>query len=698
MSKRNRKRRPARISLIKINTKFRKKLVVLFIAVMLALVCLTIRITYINATSGEEYRRIVLSNVQQQYQSNVIPYKRGDITDRNGTLLATSERVYNLILDCVVVNYETEDEDGDKIQPYKDATVKTLTEQFGIPKKKITDILEGEVTKNSRYQVLLDDVTMTEKEAFEAYCDTDNETLTKEERQERNRINGIWFEESFRRVYPQNSQACDIIGFTYDQNEASWGIEGYYSDVLNGVSGRKFGYFNSDADVEQTIIEPENGNNVISTIDMNIQEIVRKAIESFQRSIENGPNDTKGAKNTAVIVMDPNSGEILAMDSSGWYDLNNPRDLTGLVSAMELAGMSEEDKVERMNEIWRNYCISDAFEPGSVVKPLTIASAIEVASVTTAEKFTCDGGETISGVDVHCAAFPGNHGKLDVNGAIAYSCNDILMQIVKREGASSFLNYYSYFGFGSRTGIDLPGENAGIMYSLDGMGELELATSSFGQGFTCTMVQEAAAICSVINGGYYYKPHIVSAITDEAGNIVERYDSVIERQPISRSTCEIIKEAMGQAVTEGTAQHLKVEGYSMGAKTGTAEKLPRSALKFLTSVIGFAPLDNPKVLVYVVVDEPNIVQQDSSEFAQVIGNQIFTELLPYLGIYPDEVQPSSENSANPPAAEAAEDAAEGIKDEIPAPLEAETDDEVLYGGNSLYSDGIDNAALGVVSN
>ena len=360
--------------------------------------------------------------------------------------------------------------------------------------------------------------------------------------------------------------------------------------------------------------------------------------------------------------------------------------------------MSEEDQVERMNEIWRNYCISDAFEPGSVVKPLTIASAIEVASINTLEKFPCDGGETISGVDVHCTAFPGSHGKLDVYDAIAYSCNDVLMQIVKREGASSFLKYYSYFGFGSRTGIDLPGENAGIMYSLDGMGDLELATSSFGQGFTCTMVQEAAAICSAINGGYYYKPHIVSAITDEAGNIVERYDPVIERQTIPRSTCEIVKDAMGRAVSEGTAQHLKVEGYSMGAKTGTAEKLPRSALNFLTSIIGFAPLDNPKVLVYVVVDEPNVAQQDTSEFAQEIGRQIFTELLPYLGIYPDEIQPADESAVNAAVPETPADAAEGIKDEIPAPLEAETDNEVLYGGNSLYSDGIDNAALGVVSN
>ena len=702
MKKSKESKRPERMSLLKINTKFRKKLVVLFVAVILALVALTARITYINATSGEEYKRIVLNNIQSQYENVVLPYKRGDITDRNGTLLATSERVYNLILDCTVVNYEEEDDDGNTEQPYREPTIDALVSQFGLDREEIISILDSDETKNSQYQILKKDISMDDEEAFEAYCDIDDESnrgLTDDEKIERSCINGIWFEESYKRVYPQNSMACDTIGFTYATNEASWGIEGYYSDILNGVNGRRFGYFNSDADVEQTIIEPVNGNNVVSTIDVNIQEIVRNAIVDYMNSNTGAPNNTQGAENIAVIVMDPNSGEILAMDSTDWYDLNNPRDLSSILSADEIANMSEEEEIEKLNEIWRNYCVSDAFEPGSVVKPLTVAAGLETAKINDTEIYKCDGGEEINGTEIHCTAYPNSHGDLTIYTAIAYSCNDALMQIVKSEGAETFLKYYANFNFGSRTGIDLPGENAGIIYSADSIGDVELATSSFGQGITCTMIQEAAAICSVINGGYYYKPHVVSAITDEDGNIVERYDPVIERQTVSKSTSETIKKAMNLAVTIGTAQEIKVNGYSMGAKTGTAEKLPRGDGRYLTSVIGFAPYDDPQVVVYVLVDEPNAENQADSTYAQEIGKQIFTELLPYLGVFPDETvveeEDDEEESEETTTVTAAEQTLnEGISDEnIPAPLEGETSDEVLYGGNNIYSEGIENSAL-----
>ena len=636
-TKSKRQTRAERISAIRINTKFRRKLVVLFFAAILALAALVGRITYINVTKGEDYRRIVLSNIQQQYESRIIPFKRGDITDRNGTLLATSERVYNLILDCTVVNYTTEDEDGKEIQPYREPTIAALVKQFGLKKKDIEKILDEKQTRNSQYQILLQDVTMDEKEEWENYTDPPEDAeITKDELVERSYINGIWFEESYKRVYPQNSLACDAIGFTYAANEASWGIEGYYSDTLNGVNGRRFGYFNADADVQQTIIEPVNGNNVVSTLDINIQEIIRKAIEDFQVKYSKGPNKTKGAKNIAVLLLDPNTGEILGMDSNNWYDLNDPRNLSGILTDTELRYMSDEEKVEKMNEIWRNFCVSDAYEPGSVVKPITLAAALETASITEKDKFECDGGGEVGGIYVKCAIWPEFHGKLDFYQTIAQSCNDCMMQIVKKVGVRSFTDYISIFNYGEATGVDLPGENPGIIYTEDNMGELELATSSFGQGFTCTMVQEAAAIASIINGGYYYRPHIVSAITDAAGNIVERYDPVVERQTVSRKTSETIKKAMGMSVTEGTSMSSKVNGYSMGGKTGTAEKLPRGTGDYISSFTGFAPLDEPEVMIYVIVDEPNAENQDSSLFAQEIAKQVMTEVLPYLGVFPDE--------------------------------------------------------------
>ena len=636
MDNKKQRKRPGWISPIRINTKFRRKLVALFFAAILALVALTVRITVISATKGEEYKRIVLSNIQQQYESRVIPFKRGDITDRNGTLLAVSERVYNLVLDCSVVNHETEDDDGNKEMPYRDPTLKALELMFGVRRDEVLKILEAEETANSQYQIIRQNITMEQKAEWEAYCDLKNEQLTKEELTERSCINGIWFEESYKRVYPQNSLACDTIGFTYTLNDATWGIEGYYNDTLNGTNGRKFGYFNSDADVEQTIIEPTNGHNVVSTLDLNIQEIVRNAILDYEMVYSDPPYDNVGAKNVAVLVVDPNTGEIYAMDTSNWYDLNDPRDLNKILPAAQTRNLTEEEKIKKLNEIWRNFCVSDAYEPGSVAKPLTVAAALETSSIKDTDNFYCNGYEIVNGLEIHCSVYPKSHGRSNVYWTIANSCNDCMMQIARKAGAESLLRYLSYFDFGSLTGIDLPGENAGIIYSLESMGELELCTSSFGQGYTCTMVQEAAAIASIVNGGYYVKPHVVSAVTDENGNIIERFDPIVERQTISRKTSDIIKTAMGLSVTGGTSMDSKVNGYSMGGKTGTAEKLPRGTGDYLTSFIGFAPLDEPEVLVYVIVDEPNISEQDTSLLAQEIAHNVLSEVLPYLGVFPDE--------------------------------------------------------------
>ena len=634
--KKKKKTGTLRFPVRKINKTISKKLVGLFLVVMLALVGLTVRITVINASNGDEYRRIVLQNTQQQYVNRTLAFKRGDILDRNGTILATSERVYNLILDCRVANYEDTDEEGRKSQPYIEETVAALIRFFGLDEDELYLRLRSEETKNSQYQIIKKNVTMEEKEAFEAYINPTEDEIKKlpdDELLKRYRVQGVWFEETYLRVYPQNSIACDLIGFCNSSNEAAWGIEGYYSEVLNGVNGRAFGYFNADANVEQTIIQPEDGNTVISTCDVNIQQIVRKAIEDFQVRYSDGPNGTKGAKNVAVLVMDPNNGEVLAMDSSDWYDLNNPRDLTGLVDELELEAMSEEEKIEKMNAIWRNYCISDAFEPGSTAKPFTVSAALSTDSVKTTDHYFCDGYETIRGLMVRCSEYPDYHGDLDVAGGLINSCNDVLMQIGKEVGAQEFLRYQEIFNFGLRTGIDLPGENSGILYTEDTMGELELATASFGQGFTCTMIQEAAAMSSLINGGYYYKPHVVRSITDSEGNLLENKNSVMERQTVSSEVSDFIRETLGNAAKYGTGQEARVPGYSIGGKTGTAQKIPRASGKYLVSFIGFAPVEDPQVLVYVIVDEPNALKQDSSSYAQQIAKQIFTELLPYMNIF-----------------------------------------------------------------
>ena len=613
------------------------KLVWLFGIVVLAFVGLGIRITVINASQGKQYSKQVLSQSQQKYDSRVIPFKRGDITDRNGVVLATSEKVYKVILDCKVVNTKEE---------YVEPTIKALVDVLGLDEKTIREKLEDETTKSSQYQILQSNVSINQKKAFEDYTDVSSdeakETLTKEEIAERSNVKGVWFEEDYRRVYPLNSTASHLVGFTYTGNTADWGIEGYYSSTLNGVNGRQFGYYNSDDDVEQTIIDPVNGNSVQSTIDLNIQQVVEKYIDKFMTGMANGPRGEQGAANVGVVVANPKNGEILAMATDNPYDLNNPRDLMPYYSDEEIQEMKDKDDgtmLEALYGIWQNYCISDAFEPGSTVKPLTIGAALDADVVQPTDTFVCDGYQKFGDTMIRCSIYPRAHGTETLSDLIKHSCNDGLMQIGALLGPEEFLKYQKIFNFGSTTGIDLPGEATGILHSEENLssGSTELASASFGQGYTCTMIQEIAAICSAINGGYYYQPHVVSKIMNEDGDVIKDIQPVVTKQTVSSDVSALIRQYMGAVMeSDGTGAAAKVDGYSMGGKTGTAQKYPREDKKYLVSFIGFAPLDDPQVVVYVVVDEPNAESQADSLYAQYLYKGIMTEILPYLNIFQDE--------------------------------------------------------------
>ena len=615
----------------------RMKLVWLFGIVVLAFVGLGIRITVINASQGKQYSKQVLSQSQQKYDSRVIPFKRGDITDRNGVVLATSEKVYKVILDCKVVNTKEE---------YVEPTIKALVDVLGLDEETIREKLEDETTKSSQYQILQSNVSINQKKAFEDYTDVSSdeakETLTKEEIAERSNVKGVWFEEDYRRVYPLNSTASHLVGFTYTGNTADWGIEGYYSSTLNGVNGRQFGYYNSDDDVEQTIIDPVNGNSVQSTIDLNIQQVVEKYIDKFMTGMANGPRGEQGAANVGVVVANPKNGEILAMATDNPYDLNNPRDLTPYYSDKEIQEMKDNDDgtmLEALYGIWQNYCISDAFEPGSTVKPLTIGAALDADVVQPTDTFVCDGYQKFGDTMIRCSIYPRAHGTETLSDLIKHSCNDGLMQIGALLGPEEFLKYQKIFNFGSTTGIDLPGEATGILHSEENLssGSTELASASFGQGYTCTMIQEIAAICSAINGGYYYQPHVVSKIMNEDGDVIKDIQPVVTKQTVSSDVSALIRQYMGAVMeSDGTGAAAKVDGYSMGGKTGTAQKYPREDKKYLVSFIGFAPLDDPQVVVYVVVDEPNAESQADSLYAQYLYKGIMTEILPYLNIFQDE--------------------------------------------------------------
>ena len=634
MQRKRRKKKGNPLLTRKINSKMRMKLVWLFGMVVLAFVGLGIRITVINASQGNQYSKQVLSQSQQKYDSRVIPFKRGDITDRNGVVLATSEKVYKVILDCKVVNTKEE---------YVEPTIKALVDVMGLDEETVRKKLEDETTKDSQYQILQSNVSINQKKAFEDYTDVSGEEakekLTKEEIAERSNIKGVWFEEDYRRVYPLNSTASHLVGFTYTGNSADWGIEGYYSSTLNGVNGRQFGYYNSDADVEQNIIDPINGNSVESTIDLNIQQVVEKYISNFMDGMANGPRGAEGAANVGVIVANPKNGEILAMATDNPYDLNNPRDLTSYYSQDEINGMDNDTMLENLYGIWKNYCISDAFEPGSTVKPLTIGAALDADVVQPSDTFVCDGYQMFGGTRIRCSIYPGEHGTETLSDLIKHSCNDGLMQIGALLGPEEFLKYQKIFNFGATTGIDLPGEATGILHTEESLssGSTELASASFGQGYTCTMIQEIAAICSVINGGYYYQPHVVSKILNEDGDVIKDVQPVVTKQTVSSDVSALIRQYMGTVMeSDGTGAAAKVDGYSMGGKTGTAQKYPREDKKYLVSFIGFAPLDDPQVVVYVVVDEPNTEYQADSLYAQYIYKGVMTEILPYLNIFQDE--------------------------------------------------------------
>lgn len=588
-----------------------KKLVLLFVAIILAFVFLIGRITYINAANGEDYTRIVLD--QQQYDSRTIPFKRGDIVDRNGTKMATSERVYNVILDVKVM---TSDEDS--IEP----TIQVLKDCFEIDEEEVRDLIEE--SPSSRYNILKKGVDYETYKKFEA-IDEDDEKYPD--------VAGIWLEEDYVRTYPYNTLASDVIGFTVDGNVGSNGIEASYNNILNGTDGREYGYLDETSTVERTVKEAVNGDTVVSTIDLQVQSIVEKHILEFNEQHKNEASAGEGSKNTAVIVMNPQNGEILAEASYPNYDLNQPRDLTKYYTQETIDAMSDEEQLETLNSLWNNFCVSDTYEPGSTFKPFTIAAGLETGILTGDETYYCGGVLHVGDHDIHCSNRDG-HGTQTLKQALENSCNVALMEIGEALGAEEFCRYQELFGFGEYTGIDLPGEGetSGLLYTPENMDAASLATNAFGQNFNVTMTQLAASFCSLINGGNYYEPHVVKQIQDENGNVTENIDPVLVKKTISEETSEVIKDYMLGVVQEGTGSSAAVEGYDIGGKTGTAEKLPRGNGKYLVSFIGYAPQENPEVVVYVVVDEPNVAAQASSSYATELASGIMSEIFPYLGI------------------------------------------------------------------
>lgn len=612
----------------KFNKQMQKKLVGVFAFVLLLLAALNLYIARINVKNGDKYAKQVLS--QQTYDSRTIPFRRGQILDRNGNLLAKSEKVYNVILDCYAIN-----SNEDYIEP----TIRAVCDVLDLDTAEIRERISGEETRDSRYQIVKKEISIEEKQAFEDYTDlSEDRGLSTAQRQELENVQGVWFEESYVRSYPMGSLACTVLGFSNKLNDGIAGLEAYYTDVLNGVDGREYGYLNEDMELQENIIEPKDGNSLVTTIDVNIQQVIEKHIAKLESQNKNGPQeDTEGraSKNTAVIVADPNTGEILGMATDRVYDLNNPQDLSGWYTEKELSKMTEEETSTALSNLWYNFCVSEAFELGSTYKPNVVAAALDSGSITTDFGVQCIGYlQPVQEEDpIGCTNV---HGDETLGDVIKNSCNPGMMTIGMQMGYENFCRYQEIFGFGKRTGIDLPNENSGLLLNENNMGIMELCTYSFGQGFTATMIQELAAFCAVVNGGYYYKPHVVKQVLDSDGGVAQNIDPLLISQPVSTKTSYILREYLESVVTEGTATEAAIAGYRIGGKTGTAEKIPRGNGKYVISYIAAVPIDDPQVVIYTVIDEPNIYDQEDGSYTKQLARDILVEILPYMGIYPTE--------------------------------------------------------------
>lgn len=627
----------------KFSLSMQKKLVVLFGMVLLAFLGLAGRLIYLNREKGDEYTRKVLS--QQQYQSVTLPYKRGDILDTKGTKLAISEKVYNLVIDCKAMLAK---------EDYLAATLEALISCF--PQLNRNE-LENYIVENPsrRYYVVAKKLSFDEISPF---------VEIQNNKKEYPNVQGVWFEEEYKRVYPNGSLASDVIGFTIKDDEGvgfkgNYGLEAYYNDILNGSNGREYGYLNEDSALERTTIPANDGYNLELTLDTNIQSIIEKHLKKYDETYKDSYRTGTGAYNVGCIIMDVNTGGILGMASYPNFDLNNPIDVTPLFGTQLLTAegkVAEEETIitqenaaelladndvlyANLNGLWKNFCISNTYEPGSTAKAFTIAAGLESGKMSGEEYYTCNGALKVGDYTIKCHNYSlGGDGTLNVQQSLEQSCNVALMLMGEQIGKTTFLDYQDRFNFGLRTNIDLAGESRtqSLVFNEANMGPTELATSTFGQGYNVTMIQMISGFCSLINGGYYYEPHVVSKITTTDGALVRNIEPRIIKQTISESTSALIRQYCKGVVDNGTGKTARPAGYAIGGKTGTAEMGVRDKRNYVVSFMGYAPAENPEIAIYVVVDRPNVAKQDDAKHATRLVRSILTEVLPYLNIFMTE--------------------------------------------------------------
>ena len=587
----------------------KKKIWVVFVCCILMMSGLIGRLVYLMCFRSDHYYEKAKDLHERERD---IKAARGKILDAKGNVLASNRTV---------------------------CTISVIHSQIKEPEKVIALLTQKLKMDEATVRKRVEKVSSIER------VKTNVEKSVGDEIRESN-LAGVKVDEDYKRYYPYGRLSSKVIGFTGGDNQGIIGLEVKYEDILKGEPGKIL--TTTDArgveidKLGETRQDPEEGKSLILSLDANIQEYAQQAALKVM--------EEKQAERVSILLMNPQNGEIYACVNVPEFDLNDPFTLnedlqakldmreeqtiekeTEQTAAQMAAKTKSKRKQELLNQMWRNPCMNDTYEPGSTFKIITMSAGLEAGVVTPNDRFYCPGYKLVEDRRIHCAKRIGHGSQNFVEGA-QNSCNPVFIEVGLRLGVDRYYKYFRQFGLLDKTGIDLPGEAGTIMHQKKNMGEVELATVSFGQSFQITPVQLATTVSSLINGGSYYRPHVVRQIKDENGNVTESKDPVLVRKTISQETCDVVKDYLRGVVTNGTGKTAAVKGYDVGGKTGTAEKLPRRNGKYLVSFIGYAPQKNPQVVVYVVINEPNVSDQANSGLATQLSADIMKEILPYLGV------------------------------------------------------------------
>lgn len=575
-----------------VNGVYRTRMRILACILCVSLAVLTIRVAYIELVRGDYLEEMAdeLHNRERTLES-----KRGDIVDRNGTVLATSGSI------CRVSVVHNQIQDAEQV-------AKKLSEILGLEYEKVLE----KVQKKVALQIIKNQVSVEEANQIRS-----------------ENLKGVIIDENYDRYYPYGSMAAQTIGFVGSDNQGVVGLEVAYDQYLQGLDGRILSLTDARGitleDIGEKLEEGAEGHVLQTTLDVRLQQYAEQLIEKAVTQ--------KNAKKGALIAMNPQNGEIYAMALYPSYDLNDPFSIQEEALIQQWESMDESQQMDALNQMWRNWCINDTYEPGSTFKIVTASAALEEAIVGLEETFHCGGSLVVADRKIRCHK-AGGHGTVTFLQGIQESCNPVFMTLALRLGADRFYEYLKVFQFDQKTGIDVPGEASGIMHKPENVGPVELATMGFGQSLTITPIQLLRAGAAIVNGGNLITPHFGKAILNESGEVLKELSYETEEQAISAQTSETMRLALETVVSEGGGKKASIPGYRIGGKTATSQKLPRSAHQYISSFLGFAPVEDPQIMVLCLVDEPQGIYYGGTVCAPIV-KEFLENALPYLGIEAD---------------------------------------------------------------